>query len=281
MGKKKRLSGANLMHTFRKSVREVERELDDNIADILFTKYFDIFVKLSEDYVHVIVKAERVLYDVNSSIEDKEKALHKYIDTFEKHNIYRENKSQIKLIKNDMTLVETFKGCIFYDVVLEQENMFNDVLLKPTKKLGDIISMYKGMTKSNLFDVERTKYIKMFSEKFTVLANLIVDETVNAYCEEIYKSAERVKTYLDKNFEDEEELNVMSENLGRNIDIIRSEVNYRDLNSLANACDFIKVRQKGSPAQYKHVNGRLITIPQGRVIGKGLSIKIQKDLALS
>ena len=46
---------------------------------------------------------------------------------------------------------------------------------------------------------------------------------------------------------------------------------------------FVKIRQKGSHAVYRHPNGRWITIPmhKGRIIAIGLLRKIIKDLGLS
>lgn len=56
---------------------------------------------------------------------------------------------------------------------------------------------------------------------------------------------------------------------------------YRKLNKLAEDNDFICVRQKGDHAQFKRQDGSLVTIPQGRLIGKGLSIQIQKQIQQS
>ena len=283
MGKKKRLSNANLMHTFRKDIRAIEKELDDNITNILFCKYFDRFAKLSEDYLHHIVTLESSLYDTSDTVETIEKkadALEEILRIFESHTEYEKYRHKVRLIHNDLAILEKFKHCIFYDIVLESEVMFREVVERPAKRLDNITKTYKMATKDNAFDLERTKYVKIFSQKFTVVANLLIDETVNAACREVYATGDRIKDYLQNRKRDD-----YSEGLTCDIEstdnIIRRELNYIDLNSIATECDFIKVRQKGSHAQYKHSDGRLITIPQGRMVGKGLSIKIQKDLALS
>ncbi|GAA0101552.1 hypothetical protein UT300012_22670 [Paraclostridium bifermentans] len=278
--KRKRVDTCAILHGFRKRVREVEREFDNNVVDILFSKYFDKFARLSEDYIKLVIRLEAIICDANAKMEDKEKALEEYIEIFSALNAYQEVKSEIGLIGNDMDLVNSFKGCIHYDIVLEHENMLHDVLTRPAKSLGSIIDSYKKKTKLSLFDVERSKYIRLFSHKFTVVINLMLDETVNAAGREFYESGERVKQYLEK-MQHETRINNVNETLEKSIYIMRNEVRARDLNTLANEYDFIKVRQKGSHAQYKHSDGRLITIPQGRVVGKGLSIKIQKDLTLS
>ena len=283
MSRKKRLSSLNLMHTFRKDIRMIEKELDDNITDILFCKYFDRFAKLSEEYIHRVVTLETIVYDTSDDIETinkKADALEEILRIFESHSEYEKVRDQVKLIHNDSEVLEKFKDCIFYDIALESEDMFREIVESPAKKLDAITKTYRKATKDNAFDLERRKYVKIFSQKFTIVANLMIDETVNAACREVYKTGERIKDYLynrNKN-ESSETLDDVTE---CNNNIIRRELNYIDLNSIATECDFIKVRQKGSHAQYKHSDGRLITIPQGRMVGKGLSIKIQKDIALT
>lgn len=283
MSKKKRLSSGNLMHTFRKDIRAVERELDDNITNILFCKYFDRFAKLSEDYLHHVVTLESSLYDTSETLETIEKkadALEEILRIFESHTEYEKVRHKIRLIHNDLEVLEKFKHCIFYDVVVESETMFREVVERPAKRLDAITKTYKRLTKDNAFDLERTKYVKIFSQKFTVVANLIIEETVNAVGREVYETGDRIKEYL-KNRKKNDYAEGLTCDMEDTNNIIRRELNYVDLNSIATECDFIKVRQKGSHAQYKHSDGRLITIPQGRMVGKGLSIKIQKDLALS
>lgn len=53
---------------------------------------------------------------------------------------------------------------------------------------------------------------------------------------------------------------------------------FRELNKIAGNKGFTKVRQKGDHGVFRRYDGSTVVIPQGREIGKGLSIRIQKDL---
>lgn len=58
--------------------------------------------------------------------------------------------------------------------------------------------------------------------------------------------------------------------------------NHRELNNLAFKKGFEIVRQKGDHGILKHKKtNKTVVIPQGRMLGKGLSMKIQKDLVLN
>lgn len=54
--------------------------------------------------------------------------------------------------------------------------------------------------------------------------------------------------------------------------------NFRDLNRLAENRGYKHVRSNGDHAIFRNKDGYVVVIPQGRSIGKGLSIKIQKTI---
>lgn len=54
--------------------------------------------------------------------------------------------------------------------------------------------------------------------------------------------------------------------------------NYKDLNKLANDNGFSYVRANGDHGIFKNSKGDVVVIPQGRSVGKGLSIRIQKSI---
>lgn len=56
---------------------------------------------------------------------------------------------------------------------------------------------------------------------------------------------------------------------------------YKELNSLAESNGYVYIRSKGDHGIYKNKKGEVVVIPQGRVIGKGLSIRIQKDILVN
>lgn len=56
---------------------------------------------------------------------------------------------------------------------------------------------------------------------------------------------------------------------------------YKELNSLAESNGYFYTRSNGSHGIYKNDKGDVVVIPQGRDIGKGLSMRIQKDILLN
>lgn len=55
---------------------------------------------------------------------------------------------------------------------------------------------------------------------------------------------------------------------------------YKVLNKLANDNGFSYVRSNGDHGIFRNENGSVVVIPQGRTIGKGLSLKIQKSIGV-
>lgn len=60
-------------------------------------------------------------------------------------------------------------------------------------------------------------------------------------------------------------------------------VTARELITALGKIDFSVVRQKGSHVRMRHEDGRIVTIPvhSGKVIGKGLLLKILRDADLT
>jgi predicted RNA binding protein YcfA (HicA-like mRNA interferase family) len=60
-------------------------------------------------------------------------------------------------------------------------------------------------------------------------------------------------------------------------------VTARELITALEKVDFAVVRQKGSHVRMRHEDGRIVTIPvhSGKVIGKGLLLKILRDADLT
>jgi predicted RNA binding protein YcfA (HicA-like mRNA interferase family) len=60
-------------------------------------------------------------------------------------------------------------------------------------------------------------------------------------------------------------------------------VTARELITALEKIDFSVVRQKGSHVRMRHEDGRIVTIPMhaGKVIGKGLLLKILRDADLT
>lgn len=117
-----------------------------------------------------------------------------------------------------------------------------------------------------------------FDEYFYSISNYIKDDILNIVYDTIsFLFDGLTEEDLDELFEelgskDDEE--VIEEGDKVKLDYIDD---YKRLNKLAIDNGFEYIRSKGDHGIYKNKNG-LVVIPQGRSIGKGLSIKIQKSI---
>ena len=100
-------------------------------------------------------------------------------------------------------------------------------------------------------------------------------ETLRYYCG--YINSETVERYkvekpIDKTIE--KEIKKVDRDLNKKLKNIYC---YKELNRIAIDKGYSKVRQKGDHGIFRKSDGSVVVIPQGRDIGKGLSIRIQKD----
>lgn len=162
-----------------------------------------------------------------------------------------------------------------------------DILVGRHKKDKSIVSL--GMiAKQHLNGVKDLTYkctipsLVTYCEVLTdEICEVIEPRLTKSLCK---KSAEQVMRILDCTKEQAEEL--MSEETEikelSELDVVlddRNLLSYKDLNRLAREQGYDKVRQRGDHGIFKRLDGSLVVIPQGRMVGKGLNLKIQKDLA--
>lgn len=119
-----------------------------------------------------------------------------------------------------------------------------------------------------------------FDEYFYSISNYIKDDILNLVYNTISSLFEDLteedldKLFEELGFKDEEETIEVVEEGKVKLDYIDD---YKKLNKLATDNGFEYIRSKGDHGIYKNKNG-LVVIPQGRSVGKGLSIKIQKSI---
>lgn len=278
-GGKIRVSSQTLLQSFRKEAREIERRLDDNLTDIFIGEYFPKFEELGVKFLNDLIALENNIYNDNLSEEEKCKYLQELLDLFDRDDKYGYVLKKTGRSKIEPEVLDAIKDTVYYDIVLLREELLGKVVSGPLDDFGKLCSRYRMPATVKLIDLERYKYVRRFTHKFVTIGNLIFKETVALARREMVEVGIRIKEYLENNFDLNEDDEPAVEKMFKNAEVIRNELDFKDLNSIALECDFIKVRQKGSHAQFKHSDGRLVTIPQGRMIGKGLSIKIQKDIA--
>lgn len=118
-----------------------------------------------------------------------------------------------------------------------------------------------------------TEINKLFSKKFVAVSRITYtkDYNLNVFQVDLIEYTDELESL---------ETNVVSidNHLEDNISYIDD---YKDLNKLAMNNNYTMIRAKGSHGIFSNGKGNIIVIPQGRTIGKGLSLKIQKDILKS
>ncbi|GAA0101550.1 hypothetical protein UT300012_22650 [Paraclostridium bifermentans] len=248
----------------------IEKELLGNLYERMNNRYENIVNQL-QGIVKTLVGG--------SSIQERQLALltlKKYI-LLEKHYIRTTTLDKDKELPENENSGLTLKWFGYVSAV-----MFRTI---PSyyKNLNKLASRFYSMTRDNKYRNDYKISCKFVEKKFTTIIKLIQSDIFGDYIEMLTDLETLVRTYEPMLFDSNDiELNNCTGKV-KNLDTIskltiENMYNYKDLNELANEHDFIKIGQTGSHAQFKHLDGRLITIPQGRNIGKGLSIKIQKDI---
>ena len=174
------------------------------------------------------------------------------------------NNYLINLLRNrsrDLSNEECFKELAFLDrsFIRMSVHRFNS-LFKRVKA---------SVTYLNDIFIEECSYNMAIKLKSTII------DCVVSVLKEIRSSSNVDETELDEMF------NLLNENRGnseeKSLGRLEYIDDYRKLNKLAIDNGFEYVRCKGDHGIYKNENG-LVVIPQGRSVGKGLSIKIQKAI---
>lgn len=249
---------------------ENESFLDHGIKVLLdyIDKFIETSVDAAEDRLEKIIESKEI--DVNMYIEK--------LNTLEGFSSYEDLKSYVlDLMSND----------------LKQSEIRGDLVLQ----CADIISILKMFTTKlkqwqkdfNSSSARRSKF-KTLRDTFINLANFLQEYLITRTMEEtIYRDKElleftksSIRRYLNdmKNEQiNENQLDTEINHLFRNNE--STIYDYKELNKLANDFGFEATRQAGSHRIFKKSDGTTVVIPQGRAIGKGLNLKIQKDILQS
>lgn len=163
-------------------------------------------------------------------------------------------------------LASKFSESLYYlnDIFMEDNEI---VILDKinTKVSDDLVGCLKYLDSKGI-DLGNSKFI---IEK-DIVAMLGIDDFFIYAKEEYYEGKEKQKEALPKK---ENTLEFSDGNIEYSyID------DYKKLSKLAEDNGFVYVRSNGDHGIFKHDNGCITVIPQGRSIGKGLSIKIQKSI---
>lgn len=217
---------------------DIEKDLIDKLELLMYEGILKISVILIENYICDI---EKILIKQNFS----NRAINREIENF---------------IKSHSDILHQFTKEVISEHVLKVvaniENIKLMYLISFIEDNDDFFIQYEqddyivGLTKQGL-----EKSLKEMNElgiKSTVEENILIAKRLGYYSEKKErKTSNDTKKYINE---------------------------YKVLNKIAYDNGFKLVRVVGSHGVFKNQFGKIIIIPQGRSIGKGLSLKIQEDI---
>lgn len=242
-----------------------------NEADNICSKFIDDKNKLIEDLKKFLEESKDNNIGMKDFIKTTSDLIHKY------YNLDIQVVTDIASILK--AYAETCKPICLKTAGLEADIIRKNPYLFPNRKY---------------FDIAINASIVKATDKYEEVYNMIHEELIGniRYLLEFFENSySNIIDNLDsKSFiVNEEELEELL-NLGVSYAEITTEpiknesvkpkktFDYKSLNKLAIENGYVFDRQSGDHAQYVK-DGKTITIPQGRPIGKGLSMKIQKSIA--
>lgn len=243
--------------------------------------YFDRFTMVATGYIDEIIE------DLSGTVEiDTNGFLNNLIPTVKSCETREEMVERVVNLENEYLLQEE----ILHKVIDRSEDIFQIIgaYVLSLANLGTKIKSSKGINisyrsinssdkKDILNTCEHLFEFKDFLLEYLLQAtfNLTVhaDDNLNEYIAEVINKHCDMLNIND--FDNDE--NVIETALAKDLEI-KFRDKYRDLNAIAEQNGFNKIRQKGDHGIFRRNDGSTIVIPQGRKIGKGLSLKIQKDI---
>lgn len=169
----------------------------------------------------------------------------------------------------------------FFDKLFELSNEFviecgtymQQSVRRYYNELSQIIAI-NGITKSAL-DKEVKEILSLVAKEIAAYGDALIEEfntyTTSLWEQKSNKTIANMEILVRNN-----EYNLKDSNIDGNIKYIEK---YSELNKLAESLGFKNVRIKGSHGIFKNDRtGLAVVIPQGRNIGRGLSLLIQKQL---
>lgn len=244
-----------------------------NEADKLFSEFINDKNKLIEDLKDYLEKSDEESEGAKLFVRTVGDLIHKFYNLDKKimidiAGILKAYQKTCKPICLDSANTEAdilYKNMHLFPNRKYFEIALNSAILKATNKYEEVYNMLHDELIGNIkylldfFDIEYTEAIDNIGDK-----SFIVNE-------------EELKDLLDMEGSYAE---LVAEPIKKDKAKPKKTFDYKCLNKLAIENGYVFDRQSGDHAQYVK-DGKAITIPQGRSIGKGLSMKIQKSIKFS
>lgn len=233
-----------------KMVKDSYLKEESEFLDFLFTE-------------HLVVMKEVIVEMFSDYNKDVDEVLNCYS--------YDSLGSKTEEVKEELRkLYPAFSNCIFLNIKY--------LMLRQCDKSFAILEEHRPTSKNaRLFLLTCTHRLdsisRMLGYELKDVLNYEMNNLVTKFKTNLYKVCDRLG--IDGSEEDLEIVEDAEECLDVSYNYIGD---YKDLNRLAESNGFVFNRQAGDHAHYKNSEGYIVTIPQGRVVGKGLSICIQKQI---
>lgn len=275
-------------HNALRCVERIHEEYSIKLIDILESNFDYNFNKLSSAlssrfnkyivYLHNIYKSnkEDPIIEVNGIMKglfgnpyDK-KEMQNIIE-----EIYRYNYAIAEKFVRDEVSGELEKNLPFIP-----SHMRPQFIKKYCHHFNDVVADYCNFINATAQDILYqnlvgivTEINKLFSNKFIAVSKITYtkDYNLNVFQVDLVEYTDELESL---------ETNMVSV-YNHSEDNITYIDDYKDLNKLAINNNYTMIRAKGSHGIFSNGKGNIIVIPQGRTIGKGLSLKIQKDILKS
>lgn len=183
------------------------------------------------------------------------------------------------IVFNDITvtyqryLAEHTESLLGYIMEIQHTNKsLNNILVKfelnSSKANSDKLAMLRSGRTSREVEYWISTLLNDYRSTLIFYGDFCKDEILNRY-KEFNEKEDLPQDGLDKL------LATSSRRLNKTFKNIPS---YRKLNKLAKEKGYTKIRDNGDHGIFRQHDGSTVVIPQGRSVGKGLSIRIQKDV---
>lgn len=262
---------------FNSAYSKKVRESNSKINEIILTSVLsDMYPKLMELF------DERMQLLNNMYIT----AYKLYILCSTSNNIYHDKKINDLFDKafveieefEDLQLQEKIND-IFYDILQNIQAEIKEIAIELSSSAGK----YGVYNNSSQLYAQVDLFIRQSYLRLRDLAKSVFNDIQNSTVDlenEVVKVIDSLKSLIyaeDNNTEYENNKDILCRINEKFSDYNTKILGYKELNKLANKAGYTFDRQKGDHATFVK-DGKIIVIPQGRTIGKGLSIKIQKDI---
>ncbi|XZJ89918.1 type II toxin-antitoxin system HicA family toxin (plasmid) [Clostridium perfringens] len=265
-------------------------QIYENNADCIYIKFKNtIYNEMNKD-LPPLLESCRTLKECNESLIDyinfkqsdiTSKILNESLEILNCRNITNEIKKKTLFLKSECEKIANATLNIIKSEVLFEMFILNsnNILNSFTKNSNNILKYYEELVNDYAIRYQNNTHYIIKNCVSKILDNISFDNLENNlnFLKEARELCENdplldeYENYLNNNDSIETFEKIFENNSFKNR-------TWKELNNIAEKKGFKYVRSNGDHGIFKHKNGNIVVIPQGREIGKGLQIKIINDI---